>query len=86
MVKKVHSRLYCSRKLGSFDVRKEILQMFYTATTSSVLTFGTTYWGGNASKQDKSRLDKNMKKVGSVVGRGQKLLLTNEKQVEHNFG
>ena len=47
---------------------------------------GAICWGGNASKQDKSRLDKNMKKVGSVVGRGQKLLLTNEKQVEHNFG
>ena len=36
VVKKVHSRLYCLRKLGSFDVRKEIVQMFYTATISSV--------------------------------------------------
>ena len=71
VVKKVHSRLYCSRKLGSFDVRKEILQMFYTATTSSVLTFGTTYWGGNASKQDKNRLDKNIRKAAGVAGRRQ---------------
>ena len=42
VVKKVHSRLYCSRKLRSSDVRDEILQMFYTATISSVLTFGMT--------------------------------------------
>ena len=56
--------------------------MFYTAANENFLIC----WGGNASKQDKSRLDKNMKKVGWVMGRGQKLLLTKEKQVEHNFG
>ena len=28
-------------------------------------------WGGNASEQDKSRLDKNIKKVGEGVGRRQ---------------
>ena len=30
-----------------------------------------TCWGGNASKQVKTRLDKNMKKAGWMVGRGQ---------------
>ena len=34
VVKKVHSRLYRMRKLRSFDVREDILQMFYTATIS----------------------------------------------------
>ena len=31
--------------------------MFYAAAVDSVLTFGMTCWGGNASKQGKNRLD-----------------------------
>ena len=50
--------------------------MFYTATFSSVLTFGMSCWGGNASKQDKNRLDKNTKKAGDVVGRRQESINT----------
>ena len=46
-------RLYCLGKLRSFDVREEMLQMFYTATVSSAVTFEMPCWGGNASKQDK---------------------------------
>ena len=34
---------------------EEILQMFYTPTISSVLTFEMTFWGGNASKQEKKK-------------------------------
>ena len=45
-VKKVHSRLYCSRKPRSFDVREDILRMFYTVTIS-----GMTCRGGNTPKQ-----------------------------------
>ena len=30
-----------------------------------------TCWGGNASAQDKNRLDKNMKKTGGWGGRGE---------------
>ena len=48
-------RLYCLRKLRSFDVREEILQMFYTATVSSAFTFEMPCWGGNASKQDQKK-------------------------------
>ena len=65
-------RLYCLRKLRSFDVREEILQMFYTATVSSAFTFEMPCWGGNASKQDpKKTPDRNIKKAGGVVGRRQ---------------
>ena len=42
VVKKVHSRLYCLRKLRSFNIREDILQMLYTATISSGLTLGMT--------------------------------------------
>ena len=34
---------------GDLILRKDILQMFYTATINSVLIFAMTFWGGNAS-------------------------------------
>ena len=55
----------------SFDVREDVLQMFIQHTNSSVLTFGMTCWDGNASKQDKNRLDNNIEKADGVVGRRQ---------------
>ena len=44
IIKKTHSRLYCLRKLTSFHVSSELLQMFYTSTVSSVITFGSACW------------------------------------------
>ena len=62
IIKKTHSRLYCLRKLRSFNVSTELLQMFYTSAVSSVLTFGSACWGGNSAKQDKDRLEKKNQK------------------------
>ena len=45
--------------------------MFYTSTVSSVLTFGSACWGGNAVKQDKDRLKKPIRKAEGIVGRKQ---------------
>ena len=61
IIKKTHSRLYCLRKLRSFNVITELLQMFYISAVSSILTFGSACWGGNAVKQDKGRVGKNQK-------------------------
>ena len=71
IIKKTHSRLYCLRKLRSFNVSTELLQVFYTSTVSSVLTFGLACLGGNAAKQDKDRLEKIIKKAEGTVGRKQ---------------
>ena len=46
IIKKAHTRLYCLRKLRSFSVRNDILQMFYLSTVGSVLTFACVCWGG----------------------------------------
>ena len=48
--------------------------MFYTSTVSSVLTFRSACWGGNAAKQDKDRLEKNIKEAEGIVGRKQESL------------
>ena len=44
--KRVQSRMYCLRKLRSFDVQQDLLQIFYT----SIVTFGLKCWGGNITK------------------------------------
>ena len=74
IIKKVHSRLFCLRKLRSFRVREDILQVFSLSTISSVLTFGCACWGGKASKQDRDRLAKTTRKAGRVIGRQQETL------------
>ena len=51
------------------SVSEEKIQMFYTATTDSVLTSKMTCWGGNAFEQDKNRLDKNSNKAVRGVKR-----------------
>ena len=57
IVKTAHTRLYCLRKLRSFDISSQTLQMFFTFAISSVLTFGCVCWSGNVSKQDSGRVD-----------------------------
>jgi hypothetical protein len=69
--KRVQSRMYCLRKLRSFNVQQELLQMFYSSIVCSMMTFGLACWGGNVTKQDRNRLDKQIKKAGGVVGRKQ---------------
>ena len=71
IIKKAHSRLFCMRKLSSFNVSKDILQMFYLSTIMSVLTFGCVCWGGNISQRDKSRMEKIIKKAAGVIGEQQ---------------
>ena len=75
ITKKGHSRLFCLRVFCfcfcflSFRVREDILQVFFLSTVSSVLTYGCPCWGGNASKQDRDRLVKTIRKAGEVTGR-----------------
>ena len=71
LTKKSHSRMYCLRKLRSFNVQEQLLQTFYTAVLSSVMSFGLVCWGGGASKQDRNRVDKQIKKASGVVGKRQ---------------
>jgi hypothetical protein len=61
--------MHCLRKLRSFNVQQELLQMFYSSIVCSMMTFGLACWGGNVTKQDRNRLDKQ--KAGGVVGRKQ---------------
>ena len=55
VVKKVNSRMYCMRELGSFGVNSDMLVTFYNAVICSIIIFGSLCWGGNTSKLDRGR-------------------------------
>ena len=71
IVKRAHTQSYYLRKLRSFDISPEIVQMFFTCSISSVLTFNCVCWGRNISKHDRDRLVKIIKKAESVIGKRQ---------------
>ena len=58
IVSKTKTRMYRLRKLRSFNINPNLLQIFYSSMICSVLSFALTCWRGNIQKQDKDRLDK----------------------------
>ncbi|XP_066512309.1 NLR family CARD domain-containing protein 3-like [Hoplias malabaricus] len=68
LYKKGQSRLCFLRRLGSFNVCSKLLKMFYQTVVASVLFYAVVCWGGSIKKRDAGRLDRLVKKAGSVVG------------------
>ena len=53
-----NKRLYFIRKLGQFKVDKTLITLFYKFVIESVLSFCITFWGGNSSKGDRTKVDR----------------------------
>ena len=68
IVKKLNSRMYCLRKLNSFHITPEILNVFYSSTIVSVWRYSLVCWGGNVSKSEKRRIDGIIRKAERVIG------------------
>ena len=68
LMKKLNSRMYCLRKMNDFNVRSEILTMFYKSVICGVWAYCLTGWGGNTSKADIGRIDCIIRKVGRITG------------------
>ncbi|KAI4898474.1 hypothetical protein NFI96_008605, partial [Prochilodus magdalenae] len=68
LYRKGRSRLYFLRRLGSFNICRKLLQMFYQTVVSSCLFYAVVCWGGSIKKRDQMRLDKLVRRAGSVVG------------------
>ena len=66
--KKCQQRLYCLRKLRSFNVDNTILSMFYKSCIQSVLTFSFICWFGNVSQKDKNSLQRIVNISSKVTG------------------
>ncbi|KAK3551912.1 hypothetical protein QTP70_031546, partial [Hemibagrus guttatus] len=52
------SQLYFLRRLVSFNISKNLLQMFYQTVVASALFYMVVCWGGSIKKKDASHLDK----------------------------
>ena len=84
---KLNTRLYCLRKLGSFNVKSEILQLFYSATISGVLTSGATVWGNSMTQGDRDKFDRTFRRAGRIVGKEQETMTElTEKRITHKLG
>ncbi|KAG5276526.1 hypothetical protein AALO_G00106690 [Alosa alosa] len=68
LYKKGQSRLYFLRRLRSFNVCSKLLRMFYQSVVASVLFYAVVCWGGSTRKKDVGRIDRLVRKAGSVVG------------------
>ncbi|KAI3376705.1 hypothetical protein L3Q82_017146 [Scortum barcoo] len=60
--------MYFLRRLRSFNICSKLLRIFYQSVVASVLFYTVVCWGGSISKKDTSRLDKLIRRAGSVVG------------------
>ena len=56
------------RRLRSFDMCSRMLRMFYQSAVASVLFYAAVCWGGSMMDKDAKRLNKLVKKAGSVLG------------------
>ena len=68
IVSKANTRLHCLRKLHAFHVHSPMLQLFFSSMICSVLTFGSTVWGGNITDFDKKRLGRIIQKASYLIG------------------
>ncbi|KAI4873086.1 hypothetical protein NFI96_003088 [Prochilodus magdalenae] len=63
LYRKVQSQLYFLRRLGSFNICRKL-----QTVVSSCLFYAVVCWGGSIKKRDEMRLDKLVRRAGSVVG------------------
>ena len=66
--KKGQSRLYFLRKLSSFKVCTRMLQTFYQSVVASAIFFAAISWGSSIRARDSKKLNKLIKRAGSVLG------------------
>ena len=64
---RLKQRLYCLRKLNSFNIDPDILAIFYNSIICSVWTYCITCWGGNANKTITKVLDDIIKRASKIV-------------------
>ena len=73
--KKTQSRLFFLRRLRSFDASKQLLHVFYQSIVASVIFFAVVCWGCcldsskiKGGKENSDKINKLIKKAGSVIG------------------
>jgi len=72
--KKEHNRLYFLRKLRVFTYCTKMLHIFYKSVVESAICCAAISWGSNVRASDSEKLNKLIKKAGSVLGTALELL------------
>ena len=67
MISKAHQRLYFLRQLKKFRVSQAAMTHFYRATIESVLTFSMPVWFGHATSEDKTRLERVVRRASKII-------------------
>ena len=62
------SRLYFLRKLRSFNVCSKMLEIFFQSVVASAIYSAVVCWGSNISARDTNRINKLIRKAGTIVG------------------
>ena len=65
--KKINKRMFFLRKLNSFNVDKTILNLFYTSTIQSIISFCVIAWGGNTSVFCKKKINRVVKRAEKIT-------------------
>ena len=60
--------MYLLRKLRSFDVSRELLQIVYKRLVDSILTFNIVVWYGNLGVNGKAKLARIVGMAGKITG------------------
>ena len=68
IISKAHQRLYFLRQLKKFRVSQAAMTHFYRATIESVLTLSMPVWFGHATSQDKTRLERVVRRASKIIG------------------
>ena len=66
--------IFLLRKLKSFDVIQDILQLVYRSLIESVLSFNIITWYGNVSGKNKVKLAREVNTASKLIGNNQKQL------------
>ena len=67
LYKKGQSRLHLLRRLRSFGVCRSLLKTFYDSVVASAIFYVVVCWGCGSSERDRKRLNKLVKRAGSVL-------------------
>ena len=66
--KKAQQRMYLLRKLRSFSVSQEILQLVYRSLVESILSFNIVSWFGNLTVKNKTKLTRIVNQASKIIG------------------
>ena len=68
LLKKANIRLFFLKKLKSFKVNRELLELFYHNSTESIVTYNCLCFYSSLKKTDKAKLPKVTRTASQLIG------------------